>query len=90
MSYGLDLYRADVVVWFGATDWAELYMQGNKRIDRPGQAVPTTILQLAATNIGREMTTLSARSSPHTVGYAEQAPSRFPSPHRAEGLKVAV
>jgi hypothetical protein len=62
MSYGLDLYPANVVVWFGATDWSELYMQGNQRIDRPGQAVPTTILQLAATDTRREMTTLSARS----------------------------
>jgi hypothetical protein len=51
MSHGLHLYAASVVVWFSATDRAELYMQGNQRIDRPGQAVPTTILQLAATDI---------------------------------------
>jgi hypothetical protein len=55
MSHGLDLYAASVVVWFGATDRAELYMQGNRRIDRPGQTVPTTMVQLAATPIEKRI-----------------------------------
>jgi len=55
MAHGLDLFAASVVVWFGATDRSELYFQGNKRIDRPGQTVPTTIVQLAATDEEREI-----------------------------------
>jgi hypothetical protein len=55
MAHGLDLFAASVVVWYGATDRAELYFQGNKRIDRPGQQVPTTIVQLAATPVEREI-----------------------------------
>jgi SNF2 family DNA or RNA helicase len=55
MSHGLDLYRASVCVWYGATDRTELYLQANRRIDRPGQTVPTTIVQLAATSIEREI-----------------------------------
>jgi SNF2-related domain/Helicase conserved C-terminal domain len=55
MSHGLDLFAASVVVWYGATDRTELYLQANRRIDRPGQVVPTTIVQLAATAVEREI-----------------------------------
>jgi len=55
MSHGLDLFAASVVVWYGATDRTELYLQANRRIDRPGQTVPTTIVQLAATPVEREI-----------------------------------
>jgi SNF2 family DNA or RNA helicase len=55
MSHGLDLYAASVVVWYGATDRTELYLQANRRIDRPGQVVPTTIVQLAASPVEREI-----------------------------------
>ncbi len=55
MSHGLDLFAASVVVWYGATDRTELYLQANRRIDRPGQSVPTTIVQLAATAVEREI-----------------------------------
>lgn len=55
MAHGLDLYAADVLVWFGATDRTELYAQGNRRIDRPGQTTCTTIVQLAATPVEREI-----------------------------------
>lgn len=55
MSHGLDLFAASVVVWYGATDRTELYLQANRRIDRPGQVVPTTIVQLAATPVEREI-----------------------------------
>jgi SNF2 family DNA or RNA helicase len=55
MSHGLDLYAASVVVWYGATDRTELYLQANRRIDRPGQQVATTIVQLAATTVEREI-----------------------------------
>jgi hypothetical protein len=55
MSHGLDLYAASVIVWYGATDRTELYLQANRRIDRPGQTVPTTVVQLAATAVEREI-----------------------------------
>jgi len=55
MSHGLDLFAASVVVWYGATDRTELYLQANRRIDRPGQTVPTTVVQLAATAVEREI-----------------------------------
>jgi SNF2 family DNA or RNA helicase len=55
MSHGLDLFAASVVCWYGATDKTELYLQANRRIDRPGQSVPTTIVQLAATPVEREI-----------------------------------
>ena len=55
MSHGLDLFAASVVCWYGATDRTELYLQANRRIDRPGQQVPTTIVQLAATPVEREI-----------------------------------
>lgn len=55
MSHGLDLFAASVVVWYGATDRTELYLQANRRIDRPGQQVPTTIVQLASTAVEREI-----------------------------------
>lgn len=55
MSHGLDLFAASVVVWYGATDRTELYLQANRRIDRPGQIVPTTVVQLAATSVEREI-----------------------------------
>lgn len=55
MSHGLDLFAASVVVWYGATDRTELYLQANRRIDRPGQSVATTIVQLAATSVEREI-----------------------------------
>lgn len=55
MSHGLDLFAASVVVWYGATDRTELYLQANRRIDRPGQTVATTIVQLASTAVEREI-----------------------------------
>lgn len=55
MSHGLDLFAASVVAWYGATDRTELYLQANRRIDRPGQTVATTIVQLAATAVEREI-----------------------------------
>ena len=55
MSHGLTLVAAATIVWFSPTDRTELYLQANKRIDRPGQKRATTIVQLAATPIEREI-----------------------------------
>ena len=46
---------ADTAVWYGPTDKNELYLQGNKQIDRPGQKYPTTIVQLVATKLEIEI-----------------------------------
>ena len=51
MAHGLNLYAARTVVWYGPTDKAELYMQGNKRAHRPGQTWPVTIVQLVASEL---------------------------------------
>lgn len=55
MSHGLTLTAASTIVWYAPTDSTEEYLQANKRIDRPGQMFPTTIVQLASTPIEREI-----------------------------------
>lgn len=57
-AHGLNsLTTASVVVWYTPTDNAEHYQQLIKRIDRPGQTVHTTIVQIAATPIEKEIYT---------------------------------
>jgi hypothetical protein len=46
---------ADTVVWFGATDKAELYYQGNRRVRRPGQKYPSTCFQLVSNKLEEEI-----------------------------------
>ncbi len=46
---------ADTAIWMGAIDKAELWIQGNKRIDRPGQKYPTTIFQIVSNKLEEEM-----------------------------------
>jgi len=55
MSHGLTLTAASTIVWYAPTDRTETYLQANKRIDRPGQKVHTTIVQIAATPVEREI-----------------------------------
>jgi SNF2 family DNA or RNA helicase len=55
MAHGLTLTAASMIIWFAPTDKTEIYLQANKRIDRPGQTKNTTIYQLAATAIEREI-----------------------------------
>lgn len=55
MAHGLTLTAASCVVWYAPTDKTELYIQANKRIDRPGQTKNTTIVQIAATSVEREI-----------------------------------
>lgn len=54
-SHGLDLFAARTVIWFGATDKAELYAQANKRAHRPGQKYPVTIVQITSNALEREI-----------------------------------
>jgi SNF2 family DNA or RNA helicase len=55
MSHGLTLTRATCIIWYAPTDRTELYLQANKRIDRPGQTKTNLVVQLAATKIEREI-----------------------------------
>lgn len=55
MSHGLTLTAASTIIWYAPTDRTETYLQANKRIDRPGQTKATTIVQLAATPVEREI-----------------------------------
>lgn len=46
---------ADIALWYGPCEKNELYMQGNKRVSRPGQKHPNSIIQLVATPTEREI-----------------------------------
>jgi hypothetical protein len=46
---------ADTVIWVGPTEKAELWIQGNKRVHRPGQKHPTTIYQIVSNPLEREI-----------------------------------
>ncbi len=46
---------ADTVIWMSPTDKNELYLQGNKRVNRPGQKYPMTIVQITATKLEEEI-----------------------------------
>ncbi len=55
MSHGLTLTEAATVVWYAPVDRTELYLQANARINRPGQKHATTIVQISACPIEREI-----------------------------------
>jgi SNF2 family DNA or RNA helicase len=56
VSHGINQFvTANVAIWYGPTDKTEQYLQANKRIDRPGQTVPTTIIQLVGTKVEKEI-----------------------------------
>lgn len=55
MAHGLTLVKATTTAWYMPTDKTETYLQANKRFDRPGQTKPTTIVQIAATPLEREI-----------------------------------
>jgi SNF2 family DNA or RNA helicase len=55
MSHGLTLTAATTICWYGPSERTEVYLQANKRIARPGQQFPTTIVQLASTPTEREI-----------------------------------
>lgn len=46
---------ADTVVWASPTDKNELYLQGNKRVNRPGQKFPMTIVQIVSSKLEQEI-----------------------------------
>jgi SNF2 family DNA or RNA helicase len=50
-----EMVVADTCVWYGPTDKTELYQQGIKRLHRPGQRHPTTVVQLVSNKLEREI-----------------------------------
>jgi hypothetical protein len=46
---------ADTVIWFGATDRAKAWIQGNARVRRPGQKYPSTCFQLVSNKLEEEI-----------------------------------
>lgn len=55
-AHGINEFvEADTAIWMGATDKAELWIQGNARIDRPGQRYPTTVFQLVSNKLEEEI-----------------------------------
>jgi SNF2 family DNA or RNA helicase len=62
MAHGLSLVAATAIIWFAPTDRTEIYLQANKRIDRPGQTKTNVVVQLAATKIEREIYQRLARN----------------------------
>ena len=50
-----DLVTADTCIWCTPIDKTELYLQGIKRLVRPGQKFPTTIVQIVSTKLEREI-----------------------------------
>lgn len=55
MAHGLTLVAASTIVWYAPVDRTEVFLQANKRIDRPGQKNRMNIVQLAATPVEREI-----------------------------------
>jgi SNF2 family DNA or RNA helicase len=55
MAHGLTLTAATTIVWYAPIDSTELYLQANRRINRPGQTKATTIVQLTSTPIETEI-----------------------------------
>jgi SNF2 family DNA or RNA helicase len=55
-AHGINEFvAADTAVWFGTTEKAELYDQGNKRIRRPGQKYPTRAVQIVSNPLEKEI-----------------------------------
>ena len=46
---------ADTVIWASATDKAELFIQGNRRVRRPGQKHPTTCYEIVSNKLEEEI-----------------------------------
>ncbi len=53
MSHGLTLTAANVTVWFTPADKAEVIIQAENRMDRPGQKNPMQILRMAGCDVER-------------------------------------
>jgi SNF2 family DNA or RNA helicase len=68
MSHGLNLYAANLTVWYSPTDSNEVVMQAEERMARPGQKNPMHIVRLSATGAERS---IYARTDERTRDYAD-------------------
>jgi SNF2 family DNA or RNA helicase len=55
LSLGVNLFAGRTVCWYGPTDKTEQYLQGCKRVHRPGQRFPVSVVRLVATDLEREI-----------------------------------
>lgn len=55
LSHGLTLTAANVTIWFTPCDRAEVVVQAENRMDRPGQKNPMQILRLAGSEVERKI-----------------------------------
>jgi SNF2 family DNA or RNA helicase len=56
VSHGINQFTvADTVIWMAPIDKTRLYIQGNRRVWRPGQKNPVTVHQITATPLEQEM-----------------------------------
>lgn len=55
MAHGLDLWMARLCCWYGPVDKAELYAQANKRMHRPGQKYPSSVVQFVSNKLEIEI-----------------------------------
>ncbi len=55
ISHGQTLTAAATTVWYGPTDKTDVYIQANKRMHRPGQKRPCSVVNLASTPVEREV-----------------------------------
>lgn len=55
LSHGLTLTAANVTIWFTPCDRAEVIIQAENRMDRPGQKNPMQILRLAGSDVERKI-----------------------------------
>lgn len=55
LAHGHDLFAANITLWYSPPDRTEFYLQGERRVRRPGQEHPTTSIQLAGCGPEREI-----------------------------------
>lgn len=50
-----ELVCCDITVWYGPTEKGELYTQGNRRMNRPGQEYPMTVYHMVSNQLEKDI-----------------------------------